>query len=330
MNYTLAQTLSFFIVYSVVFASFTPLAAKFSEKFGLKHSVLLSVPFYLSYIFLLYFLPVLKTPLFLIGSLLGIALAFFWMGIHPVFYYASDHKHRGEEVGKRTSISIMATLFGPLVGGFLIKYSGFKIVFLLTSILLFSAALFLFLSKEERVPYRFSFKSLFKVDHWKNSLFFISRGVRVIAAGVIWPLLIFFILNDYLTLGIVGSVLAGVSAVLIWIMGKYSDHIGKRKIIKWVIGFESISWFIRAFVTTTAHIFGATIFGAVTYGVVESPLGALEYDKASEGDISSYFISREVFICLGRILVLVFVLITNSLSGGLIFNGVTTWLALLF
>ena len=329
LGYPLEQVMYFFIFYAAIFAVLTPMAAKFSARFGLKHSVLISVPLYLLFVLLLYFLPTYSIPLFIIAGLLGASQAFYWMGMHIVFKHASDHKHRGEEVGKRKGISVLAAMFGPLLGGFLIKFVGFKFVFILASILLFSSAFFLFLSKEDHVRYHFSVRSLVDKRQWRNALFFTARGTHVIAAGVIWPLFIFTILNDYFTLGLIGFLISIVSALLIMFIGKYSDRIEKRKIVRWIAGFESLSWFLKAAVTTVGHVFGATIFGAFTYGVVEAPLGAMEYDKV-KGGAASYFVNREIFICLGRILMLVFVLMVDSLSGGLIMNGVANLAVLLF
>lgn len=325
----LEQTLYFFIFYAVVLAASSPLAAKFAARFGLKHSVLISVPFYLAFILLLYLLPEIKTPTYIISGLMGISIAFYWMGMHLVFHHASDHKHRGEEVGKRASFSILASMIGPLLGGFLIKFVGFKILFILASLILFLSALFLFLSKEDYVKYHFSIRSLLDKRHWQNSLFFTAKGVRAVAAGVIWPLFIFAILNDYLTLGLVGFLLSGLSAVVVLVVGRYSDHISKRKIIRWIAGFESLSWFLRALVTTVAHVFGVTILGALTFGIMRAPVGALEYNKAHQ-HAAAYFVSREVFICLGRVLLLTFVLMVDSLAGGLIFNGFANLAILLF
>jgi len=328
-NYSLTATLLFFIYYSVAFAIVTPFAAKFSARFGMKHAILLSIPFYLMGILLLYFLPVYSIPLFVIGALIGTSLSFYWMGLHLVFRYASHHNHRGEEFGKRTSISILSTLFGPLLGGVLIKFMGFKLVFLVSALLLFLSAFFLFLSKDKHVKYHFSLKSTINKKHWKHSLFFMSRGSWAMTRVVIWPLFVFSVLQSYLSLGFVGFVLAGVSAVILLVVGKYSDKIDKRKIVHFAAWFESASWFLRAFASTFGHIFGATIFGGITYGVMESPLGALEYDYAKR-DITSYFVSREIFICIGRIMLLTFVLFSNSLSGGLIFNGLANFAVLLF
>lgn len=329
LNYSLAETLSFFIYYAIVFGIATPFAAKFAARYGIKHSVLVSLPFYLTFLLLLYLLPKFPIPLFVLSILVGVSLGFYWMGMHLVFRHASHSKHRGEEVGKRESLCIIASMIGPLVGGFLIKFSGFQIVFIIASLFLFFSAFFLFLSKEDHIRYSFSLKSLVDRRKWKDYLFFISRGSRVMAAEVIWPLFIFLILEDYFSLGSIGAVLAGVSAILLWLTGKYSDRIGKRKIIRWTAAFESLSWWIRAIVGTIGQIFGVTIFGAFTVGIFEAPLGALEYDKA-QGRITEYFVDREIFICVGRVLILSIVLIFDSLTSGLIFQGIASLAALLF
>ncbi|PIN75943.1 hypothetical protein COV17_03400 [Candidatus Woesearchaeota archaeon CG10_big_fil_rev_8_21_14_0_10_36_11] len=329
LGFTLQQTLYFYLFYSIIFAITTPLAAKFSTRYGIKHSILLSVPLYIIYLLLLYMLPVFNTPLIIISTFMGLSIAFYWMGMHLVFQRASDHKHRGKEIGKREGISIIATLFGPLAGGFFIKFFGFKPLFIVTSIILFSSAGFLFLSKENHVRYTFSVRSITNKKYWKNSLFFVSRGTSVMATGVLWPLFIFTILNNYVSLGLVGSVLAGVGAILIIGTGYLSDHIDKRKIIRYITGFVSLSWFVRAFVTTVSHVFGATVFGAITMGINESPMAALEYDKARY-NITEYFVNRELFICLGRILILTFVLMTGSIAGSFIFQGFMNLAVLLF
>jgi MFS family permease len=329
MGFSLPQTLSFYILYSIIFAISTPLAAKFCTRFGVKHSVLFSTPVYIIFIVLLYLLPTVAIPLAILSVPAGISLAFYWMGMNLAFHHASDHKHRGEELGKNRSFNILASMLGPLLGGSLITFIGFKAVFTLASAILFLSTGVLLLGKENHVRYHFSVRSLVDRRHWQNSLFFVSRGTMVMANGVVWPLFAYSILGNYVSLGIVGFLLSGISAALLWIVGRYSDRTDKRTIIRGVTGFESLSWFIRAISSTATHIFGATIFSALTIGIRESPLGALEYDKA-QGNVASYFVTREIFICLGRILLLTIVLMTNSLTGGLIFQGIASFAALLF
>ncbi len=172
LGYSLQETLAFYIIFSVVLAIVSPFAAKFASKYGLKHSILLSVPFQVFYFYLLYQLKSINVPLALIASLEGFAIAFFWMGMHLEFSKISHKKHRGEEVGKRQAAMVLATLAGPLAGGAMIKYFGFSIVFIIASIILLSSAAFLFLSKERHAKFKFSVRSLWSKNYFKNSHFF--------------------------------------------------------------------------------------------------------------------------------------------------------------
>ncbi|MBI2573044.1 MFS transporter [Candidatus Woesearchaeota archaeon] len=329
LGYSLTQTLLFFIFYSLIFAVFTPIAAAFAARFGVKHAVLFSLPFYVAFLAGLSLLKTVAIPLVVLSSLVGISLAFYWMGMNLLFYHASDQKHRGEEVGKVSFYKILATVAGPLLGGLLISLVGFRIVFVIACVILIGSAAILFLRKETHIRYHFSFKEVLAKDHWKDSFFFMSKGTDSMATSVLWPLLIFFILGDYFSLGIAEAVLAGGSAVLMWIIGKYSDHMNKHTLIHVMGVLESLAWVARAFVATPFHVFAVSIIGAIINGVRIPPLEAVEFDKA-RGHSVSYFVSREVFICLGRVLMLSFVLLIGSIQGGVLFQAFSGLAALLF
>ena len=320
IGFSLQQVLGFYIFFSVILAISSPIAMKFASRHGLKHTILLSVPLYLIFIILLYLLQWFPVPLVIISFFLGLSIAFYWMGLHLVFHKASDKKHRGEEVGKREGYSILVTILSPITGGFIIQFAGFTFLFFLSAILLLFSAFVLFKNKENYVRYKFSFSSILNKENWKNSIYFVSRGTWMAASGVLWPLFIFSILSSYISMGLIGSILSGFQAVLVGITGKFSDKFGKRRIIKYAVWFESLSWFLRAFVTTVTQVFSVTIFGAISFGIMEVPLGALEYDKA-RSQAASFFVMREVFLCLGRILLLSFVFLTDSIFGGLILQG---------
>jgi len=329
LGYSLEQTLSFYIIFAVVLAIAAPVAAKLVSKYGARHVILFSLPLYIIFISLLFLLSQFNINLAFIAAIAGVSVAFYWMGMHLIFYHASHHRHRGEEVGKRDSVAIAATVIGPLIGGGIITYFGFWLVFLLATILLLASGVSLLLSTEHYVCYDFSLRELIDRKNWRRALFFVSRGAKVMGLDVIWPLFAFIVVGGYFSLGILGATLSAVTAILIWLMGKYSDHTSKRKIVRRVIFLEPLAWIFRALAETTGQVFGATAFGAVSYGLLESPLGAMEYDQAKE-KAGSYFVNREVFICLGRVLVLAVVLITGSLVSGLYFNAFSSLAALLF
>ncbi len=206
---------------------------------------------------------------------------------------------------------------------------GFKAVFGLAAAVLFVSAFLLLRHKENHVSYHFSFTSMLDKKHWKDSLFFVSRGTHIIADGVLWPLFIFFILKSYFSIGIVGSLMSLSSVILFWGVGRYSDHTDRRRIIRWTSVLDSIIWIAITLVHTTVQVFGITILSSFVRAAHESPTGALEYDKA-KGQVAAYFVNREIFICLGRILLLTIVMITNSLTGGFIVQAVANFASFLF
>lgn len=326
----LEKTLLFFVLYSVVFGISMPLAATFSSRYGIRHSILIGIPLYLSFVAMLYFLPNAPLLIILASSCLGASQAFYWMGMHLAFHHASHPKHRGEEVGTRASVTVLSTLLGPFIGGILITWQGFEAVFSLAAILLFASGFLLLRNKENYVSYHFSLKSVLDKKHWKDALFFVSRGTHIIADGVVWPLFIFFILGSYFSMGVVGSLMSLSSIILYWGIGRYSDHhANRRRIIRWSSFLDSILWFGMAFIHTIMQVFGITILTSIIRAVHESPTGALEYDKA-KGQVAAYFVNREIFICLGRILLLTLVIILNSLSAGFIFQAFVNFASFVF
>ncbi len=329
-GFSLEQTLGFYLFYSVILAVSTPPAAAFSARFGRKHAVLVSVPLYLLFLLCLYSLSYWQLSLLIPATFLGISIAFYWMGMHQVIYNASNQKHRGEAIGNQRAATLLAAILGPLLGGLVISFFGFSFLFILAALLLLASAGFLFFSRDGHVLYSFSLRSIFLGGkHWRDTLFFTSQGTKVMAEGVIWPLFIFLSLGSYLSLGFLGTMLFAVGAVLSWIVGQSSDHSNKRTLIRWITPLESASWFLKSLAVTFPHILGVTFLTALVEGIVGPPLGALVYDKAKSNPLS-YFVHREIFVCLGRILLLTLVLLTNSLSGGLFFQGLASLAALLF
>ncbi len=305
LGYSLNETLFYFIFGALVFSLFTPVAAIISSKIGLKHVILLSVPFYIVNLYLLFLVKTYAIPLWLIGAIGGAGSALFWFGFHYIFFLLSDKKHRGQEVGIRLSTSLVAAFVGPLLGGFLIQQFGFQSVFLLAGITLFVSALFLLLSPDVKTNYHFKFKSIFDIHSTKLALFFMSRGMLDTGASVIWPLFLFFILQNYTSLGFTQSLVTIGSIVLIFLSGRWSDHQSKKKIVRFFSFIEAFNWGLRSLITTVTHVLGVTILGAFTSGIMSPAIVAVEYDAGIyKKDRAAFFVHREFFMSLGRIILL--------------------------
>lgn len=328
LGFSFEMIVYFYITYSAVFAIATPFAAKLTSRIGLKHAILLSCPIYITFYLLLYGMKVMTIPVLVVPALFGLASSIFWIAFHVEFAKVSDSGKRGSEYGKQVGYSSIAILCGPFIGGLLIDSVGFTVVFIIASILLVSSATFLFFSGERHEPAAMSFRHIFSKRNMKNNLAFVGLGVHNIAAGVLWPLFIFFILKTYTSLGLMGS-LAGAATVLITLLvGKLSDRHNKRHILRFGATLYSVSWFIRHLVETVMQVFGISMFASMVHTIVNVPSHALICDEFQENMVER-FVFREIALCVGRILVLLIFLFTGKfifafLAAG--FSGFAFWL----
>ncbi len=330
LGYSFSEVLFFFIYFAIVMGLSAPMFILLSTKIGFKHTIMLSIPIQMIYFYLLHMLSYHTFSLIWVAIALGLGLASFNSGLHLEFHAISHPKSRGEEVGKRQAAQFIGLMFGPLIGGGLIYYFGFTLVFILVGLLLFGSGIFLFLSKEHKVKMLFSWKKLFRVFNYKLALYYLYRGAWIIATGVLWPLYIFFELGDYLSLGVIGTLMALVTAFLVFFVGKKSDSFGKHKVVQYSVVPEALAWIFRGFVATFTGIIGMSLFQSLTSSSLQAPLMALEYNHANDdGALLEYFIWREFFVSMGRVLLLGFLLLVGSFMASFALVGVGTFFVFL-
>ncbi len=320
LGFSLNQTLTFFIIYAAGFGLFTPIAAKLLSRIGVKHTILLAVPFYLAFYLSLYGLEKYAIPLYLIPITFSIAQALFWLGFHTEFVKSSDHDHRGKEVSRYISLAYIAVLIGPLVGGFLIDRMGFAFLFIIVSVLFLISALFLFFTKDYREPNEIKFKHIFTKEHLSDAITYIGYGAQHMAEGVLWPLFVFAILKTYTNLGLLGSAMGAVIALVTHLVGRMSDRYNRKNIL-YVGGIVySLTWLVRHLFASIGYVFGLTIFAGFAYTFVHTPLEIVTYDKA-EKKIVETLVFRELAINVGRIAVLLVVILTGKIVSGFFFSA---------
>ncbi len=316
IGFPLKIVLLYFIVEYIFTTLFFPFTAKISSKIGFKHSILLSIPILMISIALFYFLKNYNHIWFL--SVIAIVIAFgqalFWLAFHEDFAKFSDKKHRGEEVSIWFSSSVLISLIGPFLGSLIIISLGFNILFIIVSILMLGSAIPLFFSGEVYEPYKFSFKHVFNKSHFKDMLAFIGFGARNSGINVIWPIFIFLILNQYLSIGLVFSVAGFFVAIFTFLSGKLADLVNKMILIRISSIIELVIWIFKAFVTNFWQIFILTILGSIFFRTTDVPFTARTYDKANKGNRVEYLIFRESSINIGRILVLLIAMISLKIG----------------
>ena len=285
--------------------------AKLSARWGLKHSILFSVPFLLVFFLLLFSLEQIRWPLALLAFFGGIQGSLFWFPYHTEFSKFSNKKKRGSQVGVAKVIGAVFSAAGPLLGGVILALFGFKILFSIVSLLLIISVFPLFLTKDFHEPAGFSFQGFMKGHKLKNVLAYMGNGIEIRIATIIWPLFIFiFILNEqYVSLGTVATIAFSFSLLSTFVISRFSDLNRKLTLKVGTIG-NSIVWIAKSFVVTPFQVFVADAFYGITQTTINLPFDALSYDKAKKNERTRMILERELYIKLGAILFLIIAALT--------------------
>lgn len=319
---SITQVLIFFSVFSFTHAIASFPAAKIAAKRGFKHSILYSIPFLIVALLMLYTLELYNWPIYLIAVIFGFNNAFFWIGFHTDFAKFSDKKKRGAQVGTARIVTSIFNVLGPLIGGLILTFIGFKVLFILVSILLFSATIPLFKSKDLYSPAKFTLKGTFKGRKIRDSIGFVGFGFERVMAGVIWPIFIFFTIfgEKFISLGLVTSLTLFSSLIFVFVVGKFSDTKRRAVLRTGAIG-SAIVWFFKTAVVTPIQVFLIDIFYGATNTMSGIAFQALSYDKANKHVISRYILYREFMINIARGLMFLIMIFVVDLASGFIFGG---------
>ncbi len=299
------DVLIFYLAFFTLLAIGYPLGAYFVPKIGLKKIIMLSVPFHLSYYLLLYLLKIRPIPIILIAGVQGLAEGLFWFAYNTNFSRFSDKKHRGEEVDIFYVLATVIGVFGPFVGGALLSFMGFHVVFLVVIALLLLSVLPLTRVEERGYKKRVYYTDVFHKRNYSLSSRIFLQGVRHTVTGIFWPIFVFSIINEYFSLGAVFSVASLFSSLVIWRLGSKIDSVNKYLLNDFSSIVHGIVSFVKIFIENIVHAFGVAIVSMISYGSSEISLDAMTFDKANKTkNVQAFFIYRECILFLGRLFVI--------------------------
>ncbi|MFH0936095.1 MAG: MFS transporter [Candidatus Woesearchaeota archaeon] len=331
VNYSLQNVLWFYIIFSVTFGILTPFSAKIFNKIGFKYCILISAPIYLLFYILLYYLTQININLYYIAIIGGLANSFYWISFHSTFAKYSDHDHIGEQIGIWYSIAIFIGLLGPLIGGIILTFLDYRILFILVTITLILSVIPIFMIKVKHEKQEYHIKNIFKKNNLADVPGFIGYGARGDSQTVLLPLFAFFLLKKYLQLGFISSGVGFFTALFAFVIGRTSDIQDKRKLIRLGSFLAALSWIILLFAKNLWQLFIIATLAGISYTMIDVPFSALTYDKANKNKSAiEYLVFREICLSCGRILLLSLVLIFDDLSSGFVFSAIGTLLHLTF
>lgn len=321
-----------FLYYAVMYTLYffaLPFGAKAAAKYGFEHCIFYSIPFAI-----LYFLALSQIPNY--GWMIFAAIIFvithrilFWPSFHTDFAHYSARGFKGREMSAMSSISTLAAIVGPVIGGIILTKFGFESLFVVVSILSLASIIPLFMTGEKFEPHNFSYKKALKrilkpYGRYKRKnliTYFAFSEETIMMIG--WPIFIFLIIKEFYLIG----ALMGASALFIAItnlyVGKLSDklNINKReKLLASSASLYSLSCFLRPFVGGWLSVLLVDFFSKVAKMGIAYPIFTFIYSGGGRRkDFLEYIMFYEMSLSLGRIVILWFAFLISLYLSGFIF-----------
>ena len=309
----------FYLEAYVIYFFLLPLGAKFANIKGYEHSLLLASPFWVLY-YISLFLVGYYAPIFLFIAPVFLALQkmFYWPGYHADFAQYAITEETGREVSNGLVIATMGQIVAPFLGGALIKFFGYPVVFILASLLIAISNIPTMLTPEKFVPKDFSYfkayRRLFKPINRRALLGYLGYGEELILL-TLWPIYIFLVLKSAFSVGVLAAVSAGLTILTVLSVGRLADKKNKMSLLRLTSVFYMFSWLLRTLRSGAAGLYLFHIFGSICKNSVSVEITSLVYNRAKNYSVMKGIVLFEMILVIGKILAIVVVLVLLAFVG---------------
>jgi len=302
---SVSYVLLFWAAYSGIFGLTVVFGGRALEKFGLKHTMLLSNFFFFAYYLCLFFLydNFLLLPAAIILRAIGATL--FWPAFHTDFVRFSKANNRAEHVSRLSIIALLAGVISPVIGGLILAGLGYAALFTVVLITLFASTFPLFLSRERHEVYSDSYKKAWqRIAKNKDISFALaSLGVEGGIDAFLWPIFIFTLGVTYRQMGGISTFTLFVAVLFAWYMGKAATKRSKGQLLNLGAVFLAMSWIIKYFVVDVLSAFLAQNLYRISKTSTLIPFKTILYDKAAakKQEADEFIVYREIIINITRL-----------------------------
>ena len=319
-GYGLIDVAGFFLLKSILVLLTVKQFLAFAAKKGVKHSIAFSTPFIVAFFVGLHELQALQAITGGYGALITLAVLdtvsnlLYYMGFHIDFSKVHTAGKAAKQVSVLHATSIAFSIIGPFLGAVIITWSSFQTLFAVNAGILFLAITPLFASGEIHETIRMRVKDVFTRKAFKQNLMYYGEGIRFIAAGTYWPVLLYLIAVNLQEIGGIFTISQAIFAAITIYIGRVSTETNQHHILKWGAFIQSASLAVRGFMRTVALITVAQGLGAISWGMINIPFSAMHYNRSQKHGVTHIIYSREVFLHLGQVTSLI-IIATLLLAG---------------
>ncbi len=315
-QYSLSTTLSFILLfYLVVYIAYffcVPLGAKFVKRFGFEISIALGCVFMALFYFCLFASSHYIGLIFVAIIVYVLWKMFYWPAYHGDFAKYSMDGEQGREVGDLIVLQALIYVAGPVVGGLLLQFYGFKSLFIFAAIIIILSNVPMLITKEKLIPQSFDYKSAFKrLFARENRRKFISLwgfGEEFIVL-IIWPIFMFVIIKDFLGLGVITGIATLITLLIYLYIGKLTDKKNHGYLLKIGELAYFFVWMLRALISSVGGVLLLDTASRLSKQAIAVPIVAETYEKAQDNSVMEGITFFEMSLVVGKIIAIVLALI---------------------
>lgn len=314
-DHSISTVVAIFTVIHLTYAALAPLSARLLSVAGLKRMMMVALPFAFIAAFSLFFWE--KSPLLVLGIYtVAIVLykTLYWVPYHIDFAQFTDRATRGRQITVFKNVSQIALAVMPAIGGFVIIFFDYDVLFLLSAALFLTAFLPLLFIKNTYETFSFRYgetwKRLVAKENRSLALAYFGDGAQSGITMIIWPIFIFILLGgEYATIGVISTlVLLGLIA-LRFVVGTIVDRWSRTKTLTIGSILYTSGWLLKVFIETAFQIVLVDIYHKAGNVVNRLSFETSTYDAAADNGhyIDEFTVLKEIALNGGRAIMLVVV-----------------------
>jgi MFS family permease len=305
---TLEMVVIFYLIVYIIDFFLLPVGAKFAKWFGYENSIAFSTLFHIGFYLSLFSANIFYPAIFLAAIFYACSKSFYWPAYHANFARFSSIGEQGRQICNLYALESIIFITGPLIGGLVLQFFDFKVLFVISSILILASSIPMLITREVFEPKSFAYwdsiKKLFKKENRRRFLAHCGYGEEWIAA-TIWPIFMFIILSNYLGLGSVSAISTFISTVLLLFIGRLTDKTAKVKILRLGVVLYFFSWLFRIITRGYWSVTLVNIYSRLSKNTISVPVIAGLYQNAQSSSVMGSIMFFEMALVLGKIVAMV-------------------------
>jgi MFS family permease len=307
---SLPLTLVFFALIHGIYGLLTVIGGKIMARLGYDWAILISHLFFLGYYILLYMIDFSSfvVPIAIVFKALG--MTFFWPSYHTSFARFSKKDQTGKYVSRKFYAYTIPNILGPIIGGIILSKYDYSLLFVFVLVFLLISAIPLFFKREKKESFTDGCKEawgrVFRKENKKYSIGFICESLEGGTNIYLWPLFMFILGIQYLSMGGITSFAVFFSLLTIFYAGRISDSFKRLNLLNIGSFLTSAFWALKLFVYNPISAFFIHNFYMMSRYLALVPFHALFYEKAAsqESFTDEFIILREIVSNFSRFIFL--------------------------